>query len=419
MTTERCPPPLSGLFCLLIATAFLSGVGMYYWFMSESCPLVNETQVYLDSKNGPGVSTNRKISPLVRHRNLSDPGQPEDRYDIDLVKAAFGLASGPECSCPGATNYCANDCYSMSIEGNMIVVGEKMRRNLAVLQLASPEAQARYVDDILKGYIQRCEKRNVPESRRIFRWHWAGDVFSHNYAAAIAEGFRNNPGVKGAIYTRTYQEDFNVVPILKGIDNLNLYLSVDQDNWRRALEVYSEDPKSIRLAFLGEDYAHANQTVGLMVAAGAPNLDVGDLLVDTIDEDGYLPFHYSDILRCPEEYPYSRNYLDLSNPFPPDMKAETVAAKKEGREIDMGNVRLLGACAACMACYKPNKDGQRIHKHVIFVKKKVMDGVGRRPDPNQLAAGDIAAVPVEIKPKPPKNRRRPRRRPLEPAPQLF
>ncbi|MCA9349181.1 hypothetical protein KC878_03510 [Candidatus Saccharibacteria bacterium] len=352
----------------------------------------------------PGVypSTNRKISPLCNYRTFTRRGREEaERFDIDRLGAAFGLASGPEHSCSGATEFCANDCYSIEAERTFSGTGNSMRRNYEQLKAASFEQMRATCSAILNGYNLRCERMGVPADKRIFRWHWAGDIFSRDYARAIAAAFNENPTVMGAIYTRVYQPDLNVVPELIKAPNLRVFLSVDPDNLERAAEVYREYHRSVRLAFLGQDYHHGRTLAEKMAGLGVPDLDVTQLVEASIDSDGHMPYSYPDLLYCPELYPYgkkrrdgSRSFLSLTVPDYVELKIEQANARAEAREVDISRVKHRGACSACMACYSHSA----LHtRHVIFVKNKEMHSQKGTPGGlYQAAMSEVLDVPVEI-----------------------
>lgn len=372
--------------------------------------------------DGVNASTNRKISPLARPRFFTRKrrGAAPERFDIDLLGSAFGLASGSEFSCAGATPFCENDCYSIEAERTFRGTGASMRRHFELLSQASYDEMRATCSAIINGFNLRCERMGVPESRRIFRWHWAGDIFSLDYARAISAAFSENPQVSGAIYTRVFQPDMNAVPELITADNLNVFLSTDPDNLNRAAEVYRANPDKLRFAFLGQDYTHAQQLVARMIAKNVPNFDPHSLTQAYVDEHGQMPFQHGGTLFCPELYPYgtlkqdgSRRFVDLTMPVPTALKAEQSSAEAEGREMDITNVDHRGACSHCMACY-----GNQF-KHVVFVKFKEMHHVnGARIAPQQMAMAEVQQVPLIIKPKQ-KGVRAPISAVVEEPPSLF
>lgn len=354
--------------------------------------------------DGVNASTNRKITPLARPRFFTRkrPGAAPERFDIDLLGSAFGLASGSEHSCAGATPFCENDCYSIEAERTFRGTGTSMRRHYELLSQASYDEMRATCSAILNGYNLRCERMGIPQHRRIFRWHWAGDIFSLDYARAISVAFAENPEVSGAIYTRVFQPELNAVPELLKADNLNVFLSTDPDNLDRSAEVYAENPDRLRFAFLGQDYLHAQSLVDKMRCKNVPNFDADSLVEAHVDELGQMPYMHGGILFCPELYPYGtlkkdgmRRFVDLTMPVLDSVKAEQAQAVAQARDFDITNVDHRGACSHCKACY-----GNQF-KHVVFVKFKEMHHVnGAKLSPQQIAMGEVLeAVPVQIKPK--------------------
>ena len=343
------------------------------------------------------LSTNRKISAWQKGREYQPSGKKrKGRYDEDLLLAAFGLASGPGKSCPGATAFCAADCYSITMEQNIRDVGRRMQINFELLKRAGEEELLLSFDGFLKAFVDRCDQYGVPRHLRIFRWQWAGDIYNHAHARAIAEATRRNPGVLATVYTRTYQPELNVVPELFDVDNLNVYLSVDPDNWRRALEVYSDHYDLLRLAFLGTDYHQGIKLAVQMADAGAPDIDVSALRVAELDMDDYMPHRHDGLIVCPEEFPYrrlradgTRVHLGLAVPYRDTLLAEQERAAATGKPINLRNIRYRGACAACRACYGGGP------QHVIFAKHKVLH---HRPGSSASQHQQVLGASVEVQP---------------------
>lgn len=177
---------------------------------------------------------------------------------IPTTSNSFGLPAGT--SCPGKTPFCKS-CYAKRSE-NGERVGEAMRHNLELLQEAgTDEAMAELLIEMLDRYVAEAERKRIPERDRIFRIHWDGDFFSLDYAAAWAHAIAQFPDVAFWAYTRSFVEPVNVVPILVGIDNLRLYLSVDDWNREFAMVVAAEYPE-VLLAICTIDYETGRQIVG-------------------------------------------------------------------------------------------------------------------------------------------------------------
>jgi hypothetical protein len=188
-------------------------------------------------------------------------GKKKDRGMVAKIQNSFGLPGGH--SCPGRTGFC-DDCYAM--RNSEIVfpnVGRAMWHNWDVLETF-------YVQHGIDGYIalleeavRRFEKQidyyELDESQRVFRIHWDGDFFSHDYAVAWAQVIRNHPRIKFWVYTRSFHKvngSINVIPdlLLVPPDNLQIYLSIDWQNYSYA-RLIVESYDQVLLAACAEDYA--------------------------------------------------------------------------------------------------------------------------------------------------------------------
>lgn len=160
------------------------------------------------------------------------------------IANAFGLPSGKEFSCPGATSVCEKVCYAGKLEKIYAGVRNVMVSNFDQLKNASLDEMVTLLDEMITEFVAECDKKNGTKK---FRIHWDGDFFSAEYASAWASVIREFPDVQFWAYTRT----FSVVSILTGIPNLSLYLSVDRDNLPAAKSIRKENP-AVRWAFLGD-----------------------------------------------------------------------------------------------------------------------------------------------------------------------
>lgn len=188
----------------------------------------------------------RTYTPKVRTK--------EKRYDVATIDNSWGLPAGT--SCPGATPFC-QDCYGKAAE-EWDPVRLKMERNMD--RLVSAETPGRMLDVLAPGVAQwrkRVDRHGGKKSQLIFRPHWNGDIYNENYAEALAAlmQFEENQDVSWWIFTRSYgwgENPVDVIPILAGISNLALYLSVDWFNKDRADEVKSEYGDLVHAAYCGE-----------------------------------------------------------------------------------------------------------------------------------------------------------------------
>lgn len=194
------------------------------------------------------LTKDRKVSPRGIRQEAFRNGK--GRW-IPTIPNSFGLPAGD--SCPGKTPFCRS-CYAARTE-NGKSVHEAVRHNLDVLLRAgSDEGMAELLIEMLDRFVAICDHHDVRDADRIFRIHWDGDFFSLDYAAAWAHAVQQFPDVAFFVYTRSFVEPVNVVPVLAGVENLAVYLSVDEWNadWAHALVKRYQD---VHLALCTVDYA--------------------------------------------------------------------------------------------------------------------------------------------------------------------
>ncbi|MDB5513025.1 MAG: hypothetical protein JWR08_2508 [Enterovirga sp.] len=173
------------------------------------------------------------------------------------IANSFGLPAGHEHSCPGATATCERVCYAGKLEKLYKGVREVLLGNLQTLvaldRAAMVELIAEMIDDF-RADCQRAERKGA-QVPRDFRIHWDGDFFSLDYAAAWAEVIRADPDIRFWVYTRSFDpERLDVLPVLAGLANLTVYLSVDPDNLTAAKAARRRCPW-VHWAYLAETFA--------------------------------------------------------------------------------------------------------------------------------------------------------------------
>ncbi len=233
----------------------------------------------------------------------------EKRYDVATIDNSWGLPAGE--SCPGATPFC-QDCYGKAAE-EWDPVRLKMERNMDLL--VSAETPGRMLDVMAPAVAQwrrRVDRMGGKKSQLIFRPHWNGDIFNENYTEALAALMQNddNKDVSFWLFTRSFgwgENPVDAIPMLAGIGNLALYLSVDWFNKDRADEVMSEYGDQISAAYCGET------TVDTMNLSGG---------------EGFI---------CPET------------------AGEMELMPKKARNNPDGN-RVQGACTVCRVCITGRED---------------------------------------------------------------
>jgi ferredoxin len=170
------------------------------------------------------------------------------------IANAFGLPSGKPFSCPGATSVCETVCYAGKLEkiykGVKNVLVSNWENILYVDYLFGVYGMTDLLANMMEEFVEECEKKGASKD---FRIHWDGDFFSIDYAKAWAMVAKAYPDVHFWVYTRSFTPEINVIPVISGIDNLTVYLSVDSDNLRYAKNVRAEYP-DVKWAWLAKDF---------------------------------------------------------------------------------------------------------------------------------------------------------------------
>lgn len=218
------------------------------------------------------LSNDRKVSPFsILEINKS---YPKGRHK-PLVPNSFGLPAGPDTwdpegnlipgSCPDATDFCKK-CYASNLERAFPSAGRLVKGNFEQLQACGSNVDkmvgllATLMDDyrLANAKVERKLRKETGDPTvtipKVFRIHWDGDFYSKPYTAAWALVIRLNKDVQFWVYTRTYE----VVPLLAGIGNLAVYLSVDRFNLEAAKDCKALNPW-VMLAFCGEDWTETEK----------------------------------------------------------------------------------------------------------------------------------------------------------------
>jgi hypothetical protein len=203
-----------------------------------------------------------KLASVVGTNNASEgsvrkPGE----YFVAREPNSFGLPSVD--SCPGSTIFCEARCYAIQSEKRS-KTADKLKRNYDYLKFADTvEKMAEAIGLMIAEYSAQADKLGVDQDSRNFRIHWSGDFFSVEYALAWRTVIEENPGINFYAYTRTFGEDLNVVPALAGIENLSLFLSVDENNVYRAKVVLDEHP-DVRAAYFVDYEEDAEELANIL-----------------------------------------------------------------------------------------------------------------------------------------------------------
>lgn len=202
------------------------------------------------SRDGLLLSLDRKVSPGGWY-------QESRNRMVASVPNSFGLPAGE--SCPGRTSFCVS-CYGALSEQSLGVY-ESLSHNFEMLKDAgTAERMATLLARMVGTYAKEADRLGLSDKERIFRIHWDGDFFSVDYARAWAAVTRVFPEISFFAYTRSFRPPVNVVPALASIDNLSLYLSVDDENLGAALEVIEHYP-NLSLAGCADDYSVARTLI--------------------------------------------------------------------------------------------------------------------------------------------------------------
>lgn len=199
-----------------------------------------------------------------------------------VIANAFGLPSGSNYSCPGATSVCESICYAGKIEKQYVGVRNLLTHNFDQLRDASLSEMTILLLEMVSEFRAECEKRGA---EKLFRIHWDGDYFSRRYAMAWAIVMDRNSDVQFWSYTRSFTPDCNVVPILANIRNHSLYLSVDNANRHFVNDVLWLYP-TVKLASLADTFANAKLMIKEWTITSTPNCPELTKAIPLITENG-------------------------------------------------------------------------------------------------------------------------------------
>jgi hypothetical protein len=203
----------------------------------------------MDTKReGLELSANRKVTSISKVGIAgADDVRDEGLYYYPLEPNSFGLPCGE--TCPGSTGYCQTDCYADDLRLRHST-RKKLARNLELLRQQENLAGITFlVRGLVAEYNRRANLRDIDPNKRRFRIHWSGDFHSIDYTQAWRTVMKENPGIHFLTYTRSFGPEVNVLPILDGVDNLELFISVDKYNVDLASEAIKESPNT-RVSYL-------------------------------------------------------------------------------------------------------------------------------------------------------------------------
>jgi hypothetical protein len=201
----------------------------------------------------PTVAGGCRLKPTADRKTWAYRGQQN----------TFGLLPGsPETggTCPGATYGCAGCqstpngrktplCYVEKIMRGRKAVANSLAFNTELFK------QSMYTEKVLLlmrefNRFWKTEKRRQKTDELWYRLHWSGDIPDPEYAHALREAIEAHPFINFWCYTRS----FFSVPILAGLKNLQLYISLDDENKDEGLEVYRKfsDYENVQVCWMSE-----------------------------------------------------------------------------------------------------------------------------------------------------------------------
>ena len=194
--------------------------------------------------NVPPFGYNTHMLKRSKDRKVANSVSPNGK--TPTIANTFGLPAGKNYSCPGATSVCESVCYAGKLEKIYKGVKDVLMHNWNLLKDADEPTMVDLIEDMIADFRKDCEKKNA---KLLFRIHWDGDFFNDTYARAWQYVITQNVDIQFWVYTRVK----SAAQILKGISNLSLYYSTDDENKDIAKELKKEH--GIRLAYLGKTFA--------------------------------------------------------------------------------------------------------------------------------------------------------------------
>lgn len=173
------------------------------------------------------LSMDRKVTPVARFEMKMQKGK-KIPYWKPIVRNAIATLAG--ITCATATKFCLAICYALKTENQYPTAKALATRNTEKMRSGNLVEKYQGAINQYRKELELAKKRkDLPfEPKNLFRHHYDGDIDSVEEARAIRAVAVMNPDIKQWIYTRR----FDLAPMLLGVPNLVVYLSVDPDNWR-------------------------------------------------------------------------------------------------------------------------------------------------------------------------------------------
>lgn len=185
---------------------------------------------------------------MIEEQKIKPTGDRKTRFYASQ-KNTFGLLPGLEGTCPCATTSeggCWHvkegrklpECYVAGTMNSYPGVKGILEHNTKLMFESSVQVMTGILNYEFYRFAEAENKRerDGKQPYRFYRLHWAGDIFSTAYAAALSAAIGCFPSINFWGYTRS----FFTVPQLVHLPNLTLYLSLDPVNVQRGLSVFNE-----------------------------------------------------------------------------------------------------------------------------------------------------------------------------------
>lgn len=162
---------------------------------------------------------------------------------------SFGLPSGLDYSCPGATPECLKVCYAGKLEKIFPGTRSLLMHNWELVKDGGFATIYFLLLGMMREFVAECDRYGA---EKLFRIHWDGDFFSMNYTEAWATIVLDHPDVQFWTYTRN-PEAARFLHDCK-LSNLSLYFSADEYNQDTAASLSFA---GIKLAVMADTFDQA------------------------------------------------------------------------------------------------------------------------------------------------------------------
>jgi hypothetical protein len=160
-----------------------------------------------------------------------------------------GLTEGPQAcrSCQGGKT--TWHCYAARLARFRPAIHSTLRHNTELLVKAKPSGKEQLLCCEFIRFLEAEQRATKPWL--YYRLHWAGDIFDEEYADALRSAISRFPEISFWGYTRS----FWAAPVLAGLKNCMLYLSLDDTNREEGERVWSRNRRAgnIKLSIMAKE----------------------------------------------------------------------------------------------------------------------------------------------------------------------